>query len=141
MTYVRRNKYKKLEMAEVTISGTPSVGGYLTLTLVNDSFSSSMTGSGTTTLTLQEGYYFPRATVTVIRSTASDNFKFDLEVDGSVGGRSGQSGNYNSGRADYAEYPFKLTSTGQLRIKVAAIESSAPTITSNSKLWIWRTPL
>ena len=128
-------------MAEVTISGTPSAGGYLTLTLVDDSFSSAMTGSGTSTLTLPAGYYFPRAACTVTRSTADDNFAFDLEVDGTVGGRPGQTGNYLNSRADYAEYPFKLTSSGQLRLKVSAVESTAPTITSNSKLWIWRTPL
>lgn len=141
MSYQRNNKYKKLEMAEFIISGTPVVNGYLTLTLVDTNFSASVSGSGTDTLALPTGYYFPRATCSITRTTASQNFTFQIEVNNTLGGKRGQTGWYNNSRSDYAEHTFKLTSSGNLKIKVGAIETSAPTIVANSRLWLWRTQL
>ena len=142
MTYQRNNTSRALELAEFTMSGAVSVGGYLTLTSLQHNYSAVVSGSGSSTLTLPAGYYLARATASITRSTSADNFTFEIEVDGSIpaAARRGQTGWYDNTRSDFAEAPFELSSSGGVRVKVNALETaSAPVLTSNSRLWLWRT--
>ena len=139
MSYQHNNKPKSLQVAEFIISGTVSAGAYLTLTLVDDNYSASVSGSGTSTLSVPAGHYLARGTCSVTRTAAAQNFTFEVEVGGTVGGKRGQTGWYDNTRSDYAEHAFTLSAATNLRIKVGTIESAAPTIVNNSRLWLWRT--
>jgi hypothetical protein len=139
MTYQTDRRDQKLEMLEVIPSGSPAVNQYYTLTAQDDNYSASYSGSGTTTLTLPAGHYFARCTISITRAAASQNIQFELELDGVSGDRIGVTGWHNDLKSDYAAHAFTLTTSGALRVKVLNFENSAPTVTSNSRLWIWRT--
>jgi len=125
-------------MLELIPSGSPGVGSYYTLTAGGDNYSSSYSGSGTTTITLPSGFYMARCTLSITRSTSNQNIQFVVEVDGSDGDRMGITGWYNNLRGDYSEHAFTLTTSGELKVRVTAFEASAPTVTNNSRLWLWR---
>ena len=131
----------RLQIAEFTISGSPSQGQYFTLSSANiDSFDSGTlpTGGGTDTLSFSAGSYFFRAFFDVTRSSANHNFQFKFEVNSTLAGAFGQTNLYGNLKYDGAEVPFKSSSNFNLKLKCIGIEGSAPSLTSNSKIFVWR---
>ena len=145
MTYFTGNGTfdNRLQIAEFTISGSPSQGQYFTLSSANiDSFDSGTlpTGGGTNTLSFSAGSYFFRAFFDVTRSSANDNCQFKFEINSTLTGVHGQTNVYSNQKYDGAEATFKSSSSFNLKLKCIAIEGSAPTLTSNSKIYVWRIP-
>lgn len=130
---------KRLQIAEITLSGSPSANGYFTFdTLVDHTFDTAPTGLNSTSLTLPAGSYMFRSMLDITRSSSSQNYEFQHEAAGSLVGRQGQTGLANNTRADLAEGTYSSSSSFTLKIEALAIENSAPTLTSQSKCFIWR---
>lgn len=130
---------KRLQIAEITLSGSPAVNGYFTFnTLVDHTFDTAPTGLNSTSLTLPAGSYMFRACLDVTRTNSNQNYQFQFEADSNLIGRVGQTGLYTNKRADVCEAVFKSSSTIVLKLEATAIETSAPTLTTSSKLFIWR---
>ena len=131
----------RLQIAEFTISGSPSANQYFTISSANiNSFDSGTlpSGGGTETLTFSAGSYFFRAFFDVTRSNANNNYQFQFEINSSIEGAYGQTNTYNNKKYDGAEATFKSNSSFSLKLKCIAVENSAPTLTSSSKIYIWR---
>lgn len=131
----------RLQIAEFTVSGSPSTNQYFTISTPNiDNFDSgkSPSGGGTETLTFSEGSYFFRAFFDVTRSATSDNYQFQFEINSSIVGAYGQTNVYDNKKYDGAEATFKSSSSFSLKLKCIAVENSAPTLTSSSKIYVWR---
>lgn len=131
----------RLQIAEFTISGSPSQGQYFTLSSANiDNFDSGTlpTGGGTDTLSFAAGSYFFRAFFDVTRTNTNSNYKFQFEINSSVEGSYGQTNLHDNLKYDSAEVPFKSSSNFTLKLKCLAVEHSNPTLTSNSKIYAWR---
>ena len=107
-------------------------------TLVDHTFDSAPTGLTTETLSLPAGSYMFRACLDVTRSNSSQNYQFQFEADSNLIGRVGQTGLYTNKRADVCEAVFRSSNTIALKLEATAIETSAPTLTTGSKLFIWR---
>ena len=132
---------KRLQIAEITISGSPAADGYYTLSsVVTSNFDSGTnpTGGGTDTLTFSQGSYMFRATLDVTRSATNHNYKFQFEANNSLIGIHGQTALYTSVKADLAEAPFSSTSPFTLKLKCTGVDNSAPTLTNKSKIFVWR---
>ena len=130
---------KRLQIAEITITGSPAVNGYFTFnTLVDHTFDSAPTGLGTDTLSLPAGKYLCRATLDITRAAADYNYQFQFEADGSLIGKEGRSGLYNNQRSDLSEGTIEKTSAISLKLKCLGIENIAPTLQSGSMCYIWR---
>lgn len=130
---------KTLQIAEVRLSGSPAANGYFTFaTLVDHTFDTAPTGLNSATLTLPAGNYFIRATLDVTRAATNDNYIFKFEVGGSVIGRSGRTGVANNIKSDLAEAPHSSSSSISLKLKCIQVEGTAPTLTTDSKCFIWR---
>jgi len=128
-----------LQIAEITLSGSPAANGYFTFaTLVDHTFTTAPTGLSSQTLTLPSGNYFIRATLDITRSSANDNYIFKLEADSSLIGQGGRTGLAFDKKADLAEAPFSSSSSISLKIKCESVEGTAPTLTTDSKCFIWR---
>jgi len=131
---------KRLQIAEITLSGSPSANGYFTFsTLVDHTFDTAPTGLTTSSLSLPAGAYMFRSCLDVTRTNSNQNYEFQFEADSSVIGLKGQTGLYNNTRSDVCEAVYQSTSSITLKLKCTAVENSAPTLTTNSKLFIWRT--
>lgn len=129
----------RLQIAEIEISGSPAANGYFTFnTLIDHTFDTAPTGLSTDTLSLPAGSYMLRAVLDVTRTAANQNYEFQFEVAGSLAGRQGQTGLANNLRADMAEATHKSSASFNVKIEALAIESSAPTLTTNSRCFIWR---
>ncbi len=129
---------KRLQIAEITLSGSPSANGYFTFaTLVDHTFDTAPT-LNSTVLTLPAGSYMLRACLDVTRTNGNHNYQFQFEADGALIGRIGHTGIYNNIRADVCEAAYRSTSAIALKLEATAIEGSAPTLTADSKLFIWR---
>tara|TARA_B000000557_G_scaffold228188_1_gene199583 strand:- start:2974 stop:3411 length:438 start_codon:yes stop_codon:yes gene_type:complete len=131
----------RLQIAEFTISGTPTQGQYFTMSSANiDNFDSGAlpTGGGTNTLNFSAGCYFFRAFFDVTRASANDNCQFKFEFNSTLAGASGQTNVHSNLKYDGAEVPFKSNSSFNLKLKCIAVEGSAPVLTSNSKIYVWR---
>lgn len=131
----------RLQIAEFTISGSPVTGQYFTLSSSNiDNFDSGTlpTGGGTNTLTFNAGSYFFRAFFDITRTSSNNNYQFKFEINSTLVGASGQTNMYNNLKHDSAEAPFSSNSSFDLKLKCTAIEGSAPVLTSNSKIFVWR---
>lgn len=142
MSYIAPNEFvsKRLQIAEITLSGSPSANGYFTFdALVDHTFDTAPTGLSTNTLSLPAGSYMFRAVLDITRTNSSSNYEFQFEAAGSLIGRQGQTGLANNQRADIAEAVYKSSSTFNLKIEALGIETSAPTLTTGSKCFIWRT--
>ena len=130
---------KRLQIAEITISGSPSTNGYFTFSsLVDHTFDTAPTGLNSTTLSLPSGNYMIRCILDVTKSSSNHNYTFKIEAGGNLIGRKGQTGVASNLKSDVAEAPHESGSNFNLRLKCTAIESSAPTLTSGSKCFIWR---
>lgn len=130
---------KRLQIAEIRLSGSPAANGYFTFAaLVDHTFDTAPTGLNTNTLSLPSGSYMFRATLDVTRTSSNDNYQFHIEPAGSLAGRQGQTGLANNLRCDLAEATHDSTSSFNLKIEATAIEGSAPTLTTDSRLFIWR---
>ncbi len=133
---------KRLQICEITISGSPSNNQYFTLSSsVIDNFDSGTapTGGGTTSLTFPSGSYMFRAVLDVTRSSNSDNYKFQFEVASTLKGTYGQTALYDNLKSDVAEATHKASSDFIVKLKCIGVENSEPTLTNNSKIYIWRT--
>ena len=128
---------KRLQIAEITISGSPASGSYFTLSIDQHTFDIAPTVS-TTELSLPAGSYMFRASLDATRSASSDNYQFQFEVASSLLGRWGQTGIYDNRRSDLAEAAYRDTSNFILKLKAIAVENTAPTLTTDSKIFIWR---
>jgi hypothetical protein len=129
----------RLQIAEIEISGSPAANGYFTFnTLIDHTFDTAPTGLSTDTLSLPAGSYMLRAVLDVTRTAANQNYEFQFEVAASLAGRQGQTGLANNLRADMAEATHKSNASFNVKIEALAIESSAPTLTTNSRCFIWR---
>ena len=130
---------RTLQIAEITLSGSPAANGYFTFaTLVDHTYDTAPTGLSTDTLSLPAGNYFIRAALDVTRSSTNDNYIFKFEVGGSVIGRSGRTGVANNLKSDMAEAPHSSGSAISLKLKCVQVEGTAPTLTTDSKCFIWR---
>ena len=134
---------KALEIAEFTVSGNPTTNQYFTLTLEDDTFGSSPSVT-TDTITLSAGHYKCSCFFAVSKpGNGAKNYKYQLELDGSLTGFVGQTKSYLNTNIDSSDAVFSILSgTKPLKLKLLAIEVSAPTIlTGECKLWIWRSDL
>lgn len=133
---------KSLELLEISLSGSPALNGYFTFnTQIESNFSNSISGVSGDTLTLPSGYYWAQAVFAATRTTETHNYQFQFEVDGSVEGKKGQTGWHDDVRSDYADAMFQnSTSTISLKLKCVDIETSAPTLTTDSRFYLWRIP-
>lgn len=130
----------RLQIAEITLSGSPSANGYFTFdTLVNHTFDTAPTGLNSATLTLPAGSYMFRAVLDITRTSSNQNYEFQFEAEGSLIGRNGQTGLSNDLRSDVSEAVYKSTTSFDLKLEALSIENSAPTLTTSSKCFIWRT--
>lgn len=130
---------KRLQIAEITLSGSPAANGYFTFaTLVDHTFDTAPTGLNSTSLSLPAGSYMFRACLDVTRTTSSHNYQFQFEADSTLIGLTGQTGLYTNLRSDVCEAVYRSTSTITLKLEATAIETSAPTLTTDSKCFIWR---
>jgi len=132
---------KRLQIAELTISGSPSLNNYYTISsVVTSNFDSGTdpTGGGTETLSFSAGSYMFRGILDITRSNANDNYKFQFEASNNLIGVYGQTALYSDVKADIAEATFESSSSFNIKLKCIAIENSAPTLTSNSKIFVWR---
>lgn len=129
---------RRLQIAEYTVSGSPAANGYFTLTYVQGTFGAASGGSGTTTLSMPAGHYMFRGCLDITRSDDDDNYQFQFEVNGNIVGLAGQTGLYNNFRADVAEGTHTANSGYKLRLEATNVEGSTPTLTSDSKVFIWR---
>lgn len=140
MSYISpASNIKRLEIAEITLSGSPGVNGYFTFSTLNDhTFGTSPTGLNSNTLVLPKGSYMFRSCLDITRVGSSYNYQFQFEANGSLIGLVGQTGFYLNTRSDLAEATYESNSSFELKIKVIGIQTAAPTLTSDSKLFIWR---
>ena len=130
---------KRLQIAEITLSGSPAANGYFTFSTLEDhTFDTAPTGLNSTVLSLAAGSYMFRACLDVTRTNHNQNYQFQFEADGNLIGRVGHTGLYSNTRADVSEGVYRSSSAISLKIEAVAIETSAPTLTSGSKLFIWR---
>ena len=129
---------RRLQIAEVPISGAPALNGYFDLSVTQSTFDSTPTITNSTELNLDSGAYQAFATLAVTRSANADNYQFKIEVDGTLIGVPGQTAAYLNDIFDPADCEFELSASKLLKIKVVGVESNAPTLESNqSRLWIW----
>ena len=131
---------KSLELLEISLSGSPALNGYFTFNAqIESTFSDSISGLSSDTLTLPSGFYWAQAVLSITRTAAADNYEFQFEVDGSLEGKEGQSGWLDNIRADFADAMFEdASSTISLKLKCTDIENNAPTIAADSRFYIWR---
>ena len=145
MSYIAPNAgdQKRLQIAEIELSGQPAINSYFTFeALKNHTFDSAPTGINGTSLTVPAGHYMGRVALSITRSANAENYQFILEADGVEVGVRGQTSWYDDYRADFAEGDFSSYSSITLKIKALAIENSAPTLDTTtlgySRLWLWR---
>tara|TARA_B100000242_G_scaffold37761_1_gene22541 strand:- start:739 stop:1173 length:435 start_codon:yes stop_codon:yes gene_type:complete len=141
MSYIAPNlsSAKRLQIAEITLSGAPALNGYFTFsTLDNHNFDSAPTGFNSTSLVLPGGSYMFRACLDITRSDTSQNYQFQFEANTNLIGKIGQTGNYLNTRSDVGEAVYESLGFSTLRLKVIGLEHSSPTLTTDSKLFIWR---
>lgn len=130
---------KRLQIAEITLSGQPALNGYYDLSVTQNTYDSAPTVTNSNELNLATGNYQGLINLNVTRSTNSDNYQFQAELNGSVVGKSGQTAAYLNDVVDPAEFEITLSSAGIVKVKCVGVESSAPTLEANqSKLWLWR---
>tara|TARA_A100001391_G_scaffold129076_1_gene88330 strand:+ start:146 stop:592 length:447 start_codon:yes stop_codon:yes gene_type:complete len=134
---------KRLQIAEIELSGQPAINGYFTFEALKDhNFDSAPTGISGTSLTLPAGHYMGRVALSITRTSSNQNYQFILEADGTEAGIRGQTSWYDNYRADFAEGDFSSSSAITLKVKALAIENSAPTLDTStlgySRLWLWR---
>ena len=131
----------RLQIAEFTVSGSPNADQYFTISTSNiNNFDSGTlpSGGGTETLSFNTGSYFFRAFFDVTRSNANNNYQFQFEINSSTAGAYGQTNVHDNQKYDGAEATFKSSSSFNLKLKCIAVEGSAPTLTSSSKIYVWR---
>ena len=141
MSYIAPNasNAKRLEIAEITLSGAPGVNGYFTFNTLNDhTFGIAPTGLNSNSLTLSKGSYMFRSCFDITRTDSNNNYQFQFEANGSLIGLVGQTGFYNNKRSDLAEATYESDTSFSLKLKAVNIEGQAPTLTNGSKLFIWR---
>ena len=138
---------RRLQIAEVVISGQPAVNSYFTWhSVVGDNFDSTpcIDPSDSTVLLIDEGAYLSRATLAITRAAASSyqNYRFQFELDGVLIGKIGQTNWYNAESSDWGESDFLLKKAGKLKLKCIAISYSAPSLltggVNESRMYLWR---
>tara|TARA_B100000965_G_scaffold405349_1_gene439076 strand:+ start:29337 stop:29804 length:468 start_codon:yes stop_codon:yes gene_type:complete len=141
---------KRLQIAEVAISGQPTVNNYFTWhSVVADCFDASpnIDPNDSTILILDAGHYLGRVTLAITRSgyTTYENYQFKLEADGSLVGRRGQTSWHDSHTADFAEADFSSGQTIRLKLKCIDYLNNYPSLLTNgvneSRLYLWRSEL
>ena len=141
MTYFPSNKVdRRLECAVCSWGGSPAVGSAFDVTLINHTWSVAPSISGSE-ITLPAGHYSASAWVAVTRTNSSQNLRFHFTLDGVALGLPGQTDMYLNSHCDAADAEFSVdaNATSVLRIICEGVEVSLPTITTNSRLVIWRT--
>lgn len=139
MSYIAPFANKRLQIAEIRLSGSPAANGFFTFhSIIDDTFDSAPTGLNSETLSLPAGNYIFRAFMDITRSSTNDNYIFQWETGGSLIGVEGRTAIANNTRSDGAEVPHDSTSTISLKLKCTGVEGSAPTLTSESRCYIWR---
>jgi len=139
MSYIAPFANKRLQIAEIRLSGSPAANGYFTFhSIIDDTFDASPTGLSSDTLSLSAGNYIFRAFMDITRSSTNDNYVFKWEVGGSLIGVEGRTAIADNIRSDAAEVPYDSTSSIILKLKCTSVEGSAPTLTSESRCYIWR---
>jgi hypothetical protein len=139
MSYIAPFANKRLQIAEIRLSGSPAANGYFTFhSLIDDTFDTAPTGLNSATLTLPAGNYIFRAFMDITRSSTNDNYVFKWEAGGTLIGVEGRTAIADNIRSDAAEVPHDSTSSISLKLKCTSIEGSAPTLTSESRAFIWR---
>lgn len=141
---------KRLQIAEVVISGQPALNGYFTWhSIIDDNFDSSpnIDPNDSSVLLLDAGHYLGRVTLAISRSGQStyENYQFKLEADGTLVGRRGQTSWHDSHTADFAEADFSSSGVIRLKLKCTDFQTNYPSLLINgvneSRLYLWRSEL
>lgn len=144
MTYVpitNQSNVKRLQFLEAELSGQPVAGGYFTFnSLILDTFDSGAVPTfGSTTLTLSPGRYIVRAFLSITRTNTSSNYRFRFEANSTLVGKEGFTGEYLNFQSDCAEAVLEdITSNISLKLQATHIATSAPTLATDSRIYIWR---
>ena len=126
MTFLQvLDKPVQVSYFEPSFSGNPTAGSYVTLT-VGTINQASVTGSGTTTLSLPAGQYFVRCNIGGTKTGGSSDLAYQLELGGVLVGNEGGFDTSSAHRVstEYTEYVFEIAVSTNLRVK---INSSAGT--------------
>lgn len=142
MSYFSDDTFKnKLQFGEFTISGNPVLNGHFTLSNIGlNNFDSGVTvaGGGTLTITFPPGKYMFRAVLDVTRANSNDGYKFQFLINNVLTGAFGQTNLFGQVKSELAEKSFASTSNIDLSIRCIGVQGSRPTLTTDSKLYVWR---
>lgn len=130
---------KKLECAIFQWS-SGGLGNACPLVLIDHNWTTApVLTSGSDGLTLPAGYYMSTAYVYATRTVASHNCQFQFFVNSVAVGVPGNTDVYlNYAHTDQADVEFEVTSSDTLELKITNREALIPTITTESRLVVWR---
>tara|TARA_Y100000114_G_scaffold139165_1_gene142906 strand:+ start:1862 stop:2287 length:426 start_codon:yes stop_codon:yes gene_type:complete len=112
----------------VTFSGNFSAGDYLNFTTRTNTISGLTVG--TAVLNVPAGSYLVKSAIGANRTAESDNFTYQLELNGSLVGNLGQTetGGLKKIGVDHVAAAFDLKETATLKLKIISATLSAWTI-------------
>lgn len=144
MTYYGK-QYHKERLAVTFCSwsslGSEAVGDLFQISVLNSTYTTPPSVQNGTDLVLAAGHYYAQVYCDITRPSASQrNVRFVCTVDGVDVGLYGHSDFYLNQNNDVAEAEFTLTSSGVFGVRLLALESSLPTVTSNSRIVLWCVP-
>lgn len=120
MTFLQvLDKPVQLSYFDPTFSGNPTAGSYVTLT-VGTINQASVTGTGTTTLSLPAGQYFVRCNIGGTKTGGSSDLAYQLELGGTLVGNEGgfDTSSANRVSTEYTENVFEIATSTNLRVKI-----------------------
>jgi len=121
--------------------GTEGVGDLFQISVINSTYTASPTVQNGTDLLLSAGHYYAQVYCDISRpSSSQQNIRFSVNVDGVDIGQYGHSDFYLNQNNDVAEAEFTLTSSGVFGVSLLALENALPTVTTNSRVVLWRVP-
>lgn len=122
-----------------THKASQQVGQSFDVSLLSHTWSTAPVVTSGDTITLSKGHYFAQAFVSATRTVASHNARFIFSVDGASVGKFGQTDMYDNFQTDTADCEFTIQDGSvSFRLDLIGIEDSLPSITSNSRIVLWR---
>lgn len=122
-------------------TGSEVVGDLFQISVLDSTYTTSPAVQNGTDLVLAAGHYYAQVYCDITRPSASQrNVRFRCAVDGVDIGLYGHSDFYLNQNNDVAEAEFTLTSSGVFGVRLLATENALPTVTSNSRIVLWRVP-
>ena len=131
MTY-RGDLDLSVELAdlEISYSGNFATKDYMNFSVRNNNITGlSVSGD---TISFPAGSFLVKAMIGADRTLASDDFTYQLELDGSLVGNLGQTETSSSQKTgvDHVAFAFDLESTGSLKLKIVSATASSWTVNS-----------